>query len=144
MRENNHKMTERLKSSYEELVVKLDNIQQLDAIALSLPRICAPFQFHFHDLLKEYHIAQDKQDEYYHGAMFNAKSGRSQLALINLGASEIKKMIESDEQYRKHTNILNTIQEEMKLVEEMLTTLKNFGFNISSSIKYRELIGGAR
>jgi len=140
LRANNHQITEQLKTAYDELVVKLDNLQQLDAIALSLPRVCAPFQFHFHDLLKEYHAAQDIQDEYYHGAMFNAKSGRSQLALINLGASEIKKMIESDETYRKHTRVLNEIQEEMKLVEEMLSTVKNFGFNVSNAIKYREMV----
>jgi len=144
MRENNYKQTEFLKAVYKELIEKFDNMAQLDQISLSLPKVAAPFQFHFHDLLKEYHIKQDESDEYFYGAMFNAKSGRGALAVIGLSSTELKKMIESDDKYREHTRALNAIQAEMKIVEEMLTTIKQFGFNISNSIKYRDMTGGAR
>ena len=143
MREKNKLITQQLKERYESIVSGFNQLAQLDKIALSIPQVSAAYQFHFNDLLKEYHLAQDVQDEYFHDAMFNAKTGRGKLAVANFGASELKKMIESDEKFREHTRKLNEIQEEMKLVEEMLTTIKNFGFNISSVIKFRELVGGA-
>lgn len=144
IRTDNEAMTNSLKDRYKLLVETLDSAQHLDVISLSLPKLCAPYQFHYHDLLKEFHIEQDKQDEYYHNLVFNIKSGTSKLSMINLGASEMKKMIETDLKYREFQRNLDTIQEEMKLVEEMLSTLKQFGFNISNSIKYRDMVGGAR
>jgi len=144
MREQNAQITESLKERYALLVDRFDSAKQLDVVSLSLPSLCAPYQFHYHDLLKEYHIVQDEQDEYYHNIVFNTKSGTNKLAMINLGASEMKRMIETDEKFREYQRKINSIQAEMKLVEEMLTMIKQFGFNISNSIKYRDMTGGAR
>lgn len=144
MREQNYQITENLKQTYQLIVAKFDSISNLDVIAISIPKLSAPFQFHFHDLLKEYHMEQDKLDECFHDLMFNAKSGRIPMGLVNFGTSELKKMVETEPKYRAIQNNLNTIQEEMKIVEEMLGTIKQFSFNISNAIKYRDLVSGAR
>jgi len=135
-----HKRTELLKEKYLEIVKKLENTIAIDAMSLSIPRIVSQFQFTYSDILNELYIVSDKMEEKFYTEMFNYKIGNSELSHISLGTSENKRMIEASKEYRKLKMQKEMLTADLKIIEEFITTIKAFNFNVSSAIKFRELV----
>jgi predicted nuclease with TOPRIM domain len=135
-------ITEKLKRDYIDIINKFETSIDISSMSLAIPKITAPYQFHYHDLLKEYSQIQDDLDELYHRKMFNVKIANDKLSNIDLNSSELKRMIETDKEYRDMNMKLQSLKNDMKIIEEIISTIKNFSFNVSNSIKYREMMGG--
>jgi len=137
------KITERLKTKYLEHVSKFSDTTVMGNVSLSIPAILAPFQFHYSDLLRYAGSVSDEMEELYHRKVLMYKTGQSELSVIDINSSELKRMIESSEDYRVLKRDYEECVADMKLVEEMIGTIKNFSFNINNSLKFKELVGGA-
>lgn len=138
---NLSEITEKLKTDYIAIIKKFETTVDIGQMSLSLPKIAAPFQFHYYDLLKEYSKLSDELDELYHAKVFNVKIGNDTLSVVDFNSSELKKMVETSPEYRKLQMRLNEIKNDLKIIEEMMSTIKNFGFNINNSIKFKEMMG---
>ena len=135
-----NKTTNKLKEKYIEIVN--DFKQSLDTSkCLELPRLLAPYQFHYHDLLKEYSSVNDKVDELYYEELFNYKIQNSEMSHVDLSSTELKKMIECSTKYRNLIQQQKEISNDMKLIEDMIRTIRDFNFSMSNTIKYKELMG---
>lgn len=134
-------IADKLKTDYVKIVKDLEQKVDIGQLSLSLPKIVAPFQFAYHDLLKEYSKLQDELDELYHAKVFNVKIGNDKLSVVDWNSSELKKMVETDVDYRKLNLKLQDIKNDLKIIEEMMGTIKNFGFSINNKLKFTELMG---
>lgn len=135
-----HKRTQVLKEKYLEIVKSFETNIQIDMMSLSIPRVVAPYQFHYSDLLQAIYKINDKLDERFYHDMFNTKIGNSELSHISLGTSEAKRMIESSKEYRELKLQKEKLVADMKIIEEFINTIKNFSFNVSSALKFKEMI----
>jgi len=136
------KRTEILKNEYLETIKKWSSGMAIDEIALSIPKTAAPYQFHLSELLSVYSDLENELDELYYNETFNYKIANSELANIDLNSSELRRMIETSPKYRAIKNQSRKISDAMKVTEEMLQTIKNYGFNLQAVIKWREFIRG--
>ena len=137
------KITDGLKTRYMKLVNEFSDSSVVDVLSLSIPKRLSPYQFHFNDLYRKSQEISDDLDELYYNKMLSYKVGQSELSVVDLNSSEIKRMIESSEDYRMLKQKYDQIVADMKIVEEMISTIKNFSFNVNNSLKFKELTGGS-
>lgn len=139
---NLSEITEKLKKDYLVIVKDFENAVDIGKISLQIPKLQAPFQFHYYDLLNEYSKLQDELEEHMYTKFWNAKIGNHELSNISLTDTNLRKAITETKEYREISKRQNQIKNDMKIIEEMMTTIKNFGFNINNTIKFREFMEG--
>ena len=129
-----------LKEKYKELVKKFEQQTDLASASLQIPKLVSPFQFLYNDLYKEYAQLQEELDELLYNETMGTKMQNTELSFVNLNASELKRMVEASPKYRTLKLRQETVYADMKLVEDMVNTIKSFSFNIGNAIKYKEFM----
>lgn len=131
---------EELKIQYQLDLELQDNM--IDSQALALPKLIAKYQFYYSDLLNELNNIQDSKSALYHNLFTDYKLGNSELSNLVLNSSELKSMLTSSKTYRDKLKQEVKLENELKLVEEMLSNIKSMSFSINNYLTYKKIIMG--
>lgn len=109
---------------------------------ISIPKILSKYQNYFFDTLNKISELYDKKEELYHNTLLSYKRGEDKLSQISLSSTELKRALESSLAYRELSYKLALKENELKLVEEMISNIKNISWGIKSYIDYLKLKEG--
>lgn len=117
------------------------NINERDVTKLtfSLPNVLNKYQIFYFDTLNKVSELYDKKEKTYYDILIEYKLGKSDLSNISLSSTELKRMLESTVIYRELNTKLKNKENELKLVEEMMSNIKSISWGIKNYIDYMKL-----
>lgn len=133
-------LMEHLQESYQEDLKINDEL--LDKQSIMLPQLINKYQVTLHKLLQEITDLEDTKKQIFHTTMYNYRIGDSDLASIDWNSSDLKKIIETSVDMREVEKKISNRSNDLRLVEEMINTIRNMGFNIKNWIDYKKIISG--
>lgn len=131
---------EELKEQYE-IDITLSE-ETIDKQIISLPKLMSKYQNKYHEILNSIAINQDILDKKYYESYLSYKQGNHELANFSLGSTELKKLLETDIVYRETKLAIAKAESDLKLIEEMLSTIKSIGYSVNNYLTYKRIMIG--
>lgn len=126
-----------LQSKYITVIKQLEKGDYKDSVRL--PKFASIFQFNLFDRLKLLTELNEEKSELIYSITFNTKLGTTDIASISPSSTEAKTLITHSKKIRKLSKTIEDTEAELKLLEEMISTIKNHSFNLSIYQKAKEL-----
>lgn len=126
-----------LKQIYSRTIKQLEKGDYKDAVRL--PKYVAVFQYALFDRLGALSDLVEIKSELIYNETFNTKMHSNDISSVSPSASEAKTLVSNSVQIRKKNKEIHDMENEIKLLEEMITTIKNHSFNLSIYHKAKEL-----
>lgn len=126
-----------LKTIYSRTIKQLEKGDYKDSVRL--PKYVAVFQFALFDRLSALSDLVEQKSEMIYEETFNTKMHSNDISSVSPSASEAKTLISNSKAVRKKSREIHDMENEIKLLEEMVTTIKNHSFNLSIYHKAKEL-----
>jgi len=114
----------------------------LNSQIMSLPKIIAKYQYYFYDLLKAIAIKQESLDKLYYDSLLEYKYQQHELSNIKFTDAQIGKILKITPLYRQNHLVMMDLESELKLVEEMMSNIKNIGFSINNKVTLEKIRNG--
>ena len=129
-----------LQEQYQE-DIKLEEAS-IEKRMINIPIILSKYQNYYFDTLNKISELYDIQEQTYHNLLLDYKSGESDLANYSLSNTEVKRMLESSLVYRDVSYRIARLENELKLVEEMMSNIKQISWSIKNYVDYIKLKEG--
>lgn len=131
------KTIEELRTAYNKIVRQLEKGNHNDSV--KLPKYAAVFQYAIFDRLKKLAELHENKSELIYDLTYNTKLQATDISTVAPSASEAKTLISTSKEVRKINRAIEELENESKLLEEMITTIKGHSFNMSNYMKGKEL-----
>ncbi len=129
-----------LKEAYEK-DIELEE-EMINTQVLKLPKIMAKYQFFFYDLLREISLHHDSLDKVYYDSIMSYKQNQHELSNFDFSSTELQKIMKTSPNYRiAHLKIME-LENQLKLVEEMMSNIKSMSFSINNKITLIKIDNG--
>lgn len=129
---------EELKEEYQKDILLKE--ESIDKQCINLPKILAKYQFFYYSLLDNISRLEDIKNKLYYDTFLEYKNGEGELKNLSLSQTELKKLLETNITYReivlKHSRLSN----QLSIVEEFMSNIKNIGYSINSYITYKKMM----
>ena len=115
------------------------NEETLDVLSLSIPKKLSKYQIYFYYILEELASANERLDSLYHDSFMDWKYNQGKYASIKFSATEINKILKTDTIYLSQATKVVRLENELKMIEEMMNTVRNLGFSLNNRIMLRRI-----
>jgi hypothetical protein len=129
-----------LKEKFQEDVQLSD--EMIDKQIISLPGVMSKYVNAYNTTLSELDDISIQKDELFYSFMMEYRGGKSDLSHFTWSATELKKMIETSPRFLELTKKELQYSTQLKVIEEMMGTIKGMGYSINNYIAYKKLIHG--
>lgn len=126
-----------LKTQYNKILNQLEKGDYKDAVRL--PKYVAVFQYGLYDRMTLLSELVEEKAEMIYNETFNTKMQATDISSVSPSASEAKTLISNSKLIRMKSKEIHDVENEMRLLEEMITTIKNHSFNLNIYQKGKEL-----
>ena len=126
-----------LKEKYKLVIKQLEKGDYKDSV--KLPKYASIFQFSLFDRLSLLSELNEEKSRLIYDTTFNTKIGTTDISSISPSATETKTLVSTSKEIRKINRKIDDIEAELKLLEDMITTIKNHSYNLSIYQKGKEL-----
>jgi hypothetical protein len=106
-----------------------------------LPFIANKYQKKAYELAKQKRALEDTLDEWYNQKFIAVRSGVGKESYINTNANELKTLLTTHEDYRKAKVVIDSMEVDIKRLEEIIDMLKQLHWYASLKIKWKETYG---
>lgn len=117
-------------------------VELLEDLSLSIPKKLSKYQNYFYSLLENLAEANDKLTVIYNEAYLEYKQGLGKHCNFKFSATEITKVLKADDIYRIQALKVVRLENELKLVEEMMSNVKSIGYSIHNRILLKKIEAG--
>ena len=126
-----------LKEKYKLVIKQLEKGDYKDSV--KLPKYASIFQFSLFDRLSLLSELNEEKSRLIYDTTFNTKIGTTDISSISPSATESKTLVSTSKEIRKINRKIDDTEAELKLLEDMITTIKNHSYNLSIYGKGKEL-----
>ena len=126
-----------LKEKYKLVIKQLEKGDYKDSV--KLPKYASIFQFSLFDRLSLLSELNEEKSRLIYDTTFNTKIGTTDISSISPSATETKTLVSTSKEIRKISRRIDNTEAELKLLEDMITTIKNHSYNLSIYSKGKEL-----
>ena len=121
--------------------IKIDEAT-IEKKVINIPIMISKYQNYYYKTLEKITTLYDLKEKTYHDILIEYKSGQSDLSNYTFSSTELKRMLESSLVYREIELKLHKAENELKLVEEYMKSIKDISWGIKSYIDYKKLQQG--